>query len=434
MPGIKGYPSDLDEVDKIAQGERKERIEFIDLVWRYYRGEHKKPLKVRIGQPDDNVIINLCGKLIDTGVALLFGQGVQFELAEGKQTPQEDYLDSVWRANNANIFLNDIGLSGFVTGHVFIKIVPVEGQPPRFINLDASRILVFWAEDDIDTVLFYTISAGKDKRQDIVRDGDTWLVRDLERDARGQWAVTNEVRWGFTWPPILDWKNLPNPNRYYGRSDLEHADLNDAVNFVASNTNRIIRYHAHPKTIGTGMLAKDVQETAVDSFWTVPTPEARIFNLEMQSDLASSMAFLNFLRTAFFSLGAGVDLNTLQDRLGQITNFGLRVLFKDALDRLELKRSLYGEALIELNRRVLEMAGYGSDNICAIHWPDPLPQARRELVEGIRLERELGLVSKETAAVNLGHDWEVEQERMAAEAEGEDSIGARLLRAFERGR
>ena len=33
----------------------------------------------------------------------------------------------------------------------------------------------------------------------------------------------------------------------------------------------------------------------------------------------------------------------------------------------------------------------------------------------------------------LGLDWQLEQERMAEETEGEDDIGARLMRAFETG-
>lgn len=122
---------------------------------------------------------------------------------------------------------------------------------------------------------------------------------------RGGWRVVpeTEVRWGYEWPPILDWKNLPNPHQYYGLSDLEMADLNDAVNFIASNTGRIIKVHAHPKTIGVGVLGKDVQETSVDSFWTIPNADAKVYNLEMQSELRSSLEFFQLLLHAAFVKG-----------------------------------------------------------------------------------------------------------------------------------
>jgi len=437
MPAISEYPKDdLSAVEKAGKDERTKRDDYVGAAWKYYRGEHRKPLKVRTGQADDNVIINLCKKLVDTGVAMLFGEIPRYELVEGQTTSTESYIEQMWQANHGKAFLTDIGLSGSVTGHVGVKIVPREGQSPRLVNLDMARLEAFWREGDIDDVLFYVFRTGAHLRQDIVKqDDNSWLVRDLEY-RRGTWRVIpeTEMRWGYAWPPIVDWKNLPNPHQYYGLSDLEMADLNDAVNFIASNTNRIIKIHAHPKTIGTGMEAKDVQESSIDSFWTIPNSDATVTNLEMQSDLRSSLEFFQLLRNAFFSLSASVDLASMKDRIGQITNFGLRVLFKDALDRLNLKRSLYGAALIEINRRVAELGGYGPNNVGVLHWANPLPEDRLEDVDAAVKENELGTVSKETLAADLGRDWELEQERMSNEAQGEDDIGTRLLRAFEAGK
>jgi len=431
MPGINEY--DMSAVDKADKEERSARQDHVKAAWAYYRGEHKKHLKVRPGQPDDNVVLNLCGKLVRSAVAMLFGQVVKYELTEGETTPVESYIADVWRANKGKILLADIGISGSVTGHVAVKIVPREGLPPRLINLDMERLSIFWKQGDIDDVLFYVFRTGTDTRQDIVRDGESWRVLDLERKRAGQWSVVNEVLWGYDWPPILDWKNLPAPHLYYGTSDLEEYKVNDTVNFIASNTGRIIRVHAHPKTIGTGMEATDVVETSVDSFWTIANAEAKVHNLEMESDLRSSIEFYQMMRGAFFSLSEAVDIDSMKDRVGQLTNFGLRVLFKDALDRLELKRSLYGEGLIELNRRLADLQGFGPANVGVLHWADPLPENRGEEVEAISKERELGTVSKETAAADLGRDWELEQERMADETVGEDDVGTRMLRAFERG-
>ena len=100
---------------------------------------------------------------------------------------------------------------------------------------------------------------------------------------------------------MVDSQSLPDRAGYYGDPDLVRPELNDALNFVASNTMRIIKHHGHPKTIGTGMRASEVQETAVDGFWSVPNPDAKIANLEMQSDLGSSMAFLQLLQQWFFA-------------------------------------------------------------------------------------------------------------------------------------
>lgn len=434
MPAIDSYPKKFDEVDEANREERRKRDEYITAAWKYYRGDHRKPLKIKPGQADDNVIMNLCKKLIDTAVAMLFGRGVKFEIDQQEQTEAETWLDGMWTANNSHILLNDIALNGYVSGHPAVRLAPgAEGQPPRIINLNPGVLSAFWARDDVDRVLFYSLLWDKDHRQDVVNEGDTWRVIDLQRESGVDWKTVQDQEWPHSWAPVLDWKNLPNPNMYYGLSDLEHADLNDDINFVASNVLRILRYHAHPKTIGTGARAKDLQETDVDSFWTFPNPDAKIQNLEMQSDLASSLEFLKLMRTAFFSLGAGVDMSHIMSSLREVTNFSIKVLYKDAVDRLVLKRALYGAALVEINRRALELGGYGPDNVTMLHWPEPLPHDETAQVNALQMEYDLGVVSKQTAAGRLGYDWNVEQERRAGEAEGEDDIGARLLAAFERG-
>lgn len=436
MPQATEYPDNPSEVDKLLdEGERKARADYVRAGWQYYRGEHRKPLKVKTGQPDPNVILNLTRKLVDTGAAMLFGLGVTFELVEGDHTPEEEYLESVWRVNRRSILMNDIAVNGGVAGHVVVKIVPPEkeGGFPRLINISPGIFHAFWREDDVETVLWYTLNWSEEARQDIVRRGDVWQILDYRKN-RGRWELADEQVWPFAWAPIVDWKNLPNPNMYYGLSDLEdEGKLNDAINFLASNMNSILYHHAHPKTIGTGMRASDVQETAVGGFWTVPSPDAKVYNLEMQSDLASSMAFLDLLRSSFFSLGSQVDLSTMKDRLGQLTNFGLRVLFYDAINRLRLKRALYGEGLTEINRRVLDLAGKGPDHITTLHWPFPLPESELEMSQVIKTDLELGIVSKETASTKRGYDWQTEQERIEAERAGEETIGSLLLRSFERG-
>lgn len=434
MPGIFEYPTKPGDVEKLARAELTARKNYMSTTWKYYRGEHKRQLKVKPGQPDDNVIMNLAKKLVDTGVAMLFGRGVQFELSERTDTDAERVLRSIWRENRSHILLNDIALNGYVTGHPVVKILPGEDDGlPRIININPAALTVFWKADDVDTVLFYSLKWSDDARQDIVRDGGAWRIFNYRRIG-GQWELADEKIWRYSWSPILDWKNLPNPNMYYGVSDLEHADLNDDINFVASNILRILRYHAHPKTIGTGARADALQQTDIDSFWTFPNENAKIYNLEMQSDLTSSLEYLKLLRTAFFSLGAGVDMSHIMSSLREVTNFSIKVLYKDAVDRLILKRALYGEALVEINRRVLELAGFGAENHTMLHWPEPLPADETAQANALQMERDLGVVSKQTAAARLGYDWETELARLDAEAAGEQDLGAQLLAAFEKGR
>jgi hypothetical protein len=435
MPGLAEYPlNDPDQLTKLASDELATRRKAIDSAWSYYEGNHHKPLKVKAGQPDDNVILNVSRKAIAQAISLLFGELPTFEIQDDGQGEQQQRLDDLWTANDAQILLHNMALQGGLGGHVFLKLVPSETIGVRLLLLNPRQVSVFWQPDDMQVVTAYVIGyqlSDTEFRQDIVRMDQAWLVRDLVRERGRAWQIKQELTWGFPWAPVIDWQNLPDPEEYYGDPDLVRPELNDALNFVASNTMRIIKYHAHPKTIGTGMKSTDVQPTAVDGFWSVPNPDAKIANLEMQSDLTSSMAFLQLLQQWFFSEHRAVDMASFAADLGNLTNFGLRTVYKDALDKLATKRALYGKALADISERSLMLMGIGARP--TITWPDPLPFNDQEEIAGIQTEIGLGILSKETAASLRGRDWELEQERIAEETAAADNIGSRLLAAFERG-
>ena len=140
---------------------------------------------------------------------------------------------------------------------------------------------------------------------------------------------------------------------------------------------------------------------------------------------------MNFLRGAFFSEHSAVDIDSLKDKLGQLTNFALRVLFYDALLKLGLKRGLYEAGLVALSQRGLDMLGWGNDQTVTVDWVDPLPFNTLEEINEIEKEIGLGLLSKQTATEIRGRDWKTEQKRKEEESAADDNIGSRLLRAFE---
>jgi hypothetical protein len=80
-------------------------------------------------------------------------------------------------------------------------------------------------------------------------------------------------------------------------------------------------------------------------------------NSKPLGDLASSQQFLLTLRQSLFDITQTVDISSMTDKLGALTNFGLRVLYADALAKLEQKRRLYGDALLDINRDCLPSTG-----------------------------------------------------------------------------
>jgi hypothetical protein len=229
------------------------------------------------------------------------------------------------------------------------------------------------------------------------------------------WKKVSETEWTYRLPPIVHTKNLPCANAIWGYGDLEDVRFNDTINLIVSSTRKILRIHASPQTVAKGFNPAMLRREA-NQIWHIPEglDGAELFNLEMQSDLEASHKFYQQLRSAFFAMGRMPDVSQIGD-LGALTNFGLRVLFADALERTMVKRNTYGDLITGVNRLLCLIAGKGENITTTITWPDPLPTNREELVRTVSSEQSTGLTSDETLTGDLGRDYADEQQRLEAE-------------------
>ena len=382
---------------------------------------------------------------VDRSLSLLLGKGIEFDFGENENAGE--YIKAVCKANKSNILFHKAAQYAGIYGTGYLKIVPdgvvaKDAIYPRLIAIDPYWMTIQTLSEDIETVQSYTIRYnvevnGKNtaRKQVIARDGESgWLITDYSTNFMGQWVALTEQPWSYTFPPMIHWQNLPQPSDVYGQSDIEDiVELQDRYNFVASNISKIIRYHAHPKTWGREAGQSSKASWGPDEMILFSSPNAQISNLEMQSDLASSRAFALELRQALFDISRTVDITSLADKLGALTNFGLRVLFMDALAKNGTKQQLFGEALTENNDRLLTLANIEHDDGGIVKWHDPLPVNETEAINAVKSDLEMGLTSKQTAAQKRGYDYEQEKELIAEEKQAGDNIGAALLQAFGRG-
>jgi hypothetical protein len=459
--------------------ELDERVKQIEINWKYYRGEHKDHLGDDGTNTNDNVKFNLYGLAISKGAADLIGSsedgvisGPKFDVVGDEKlppsltivngqymrpavdkSPEQLWLDAMWEANNKELFLHNLAVSSGVTGHNFIKIIPdvfpapenalpvdngTEMRLPRLILLNPCHITAFWDESDKDRVLAYRIQYGREghaKRQEIIwqdangqmdeygtyveTQSKGWLINDWEqRDGNRTWVLVDSNLWGYDWPPIVQWQNLPNPNAFYGCEDVEKAnrDLNDSLNFVASNIQRIIKYHADPKGVATGVNPSDkLLEQAANSMLVIQNENAKVYNVEMESDLSSSTNFMKIVRRGFFDGVNEIDPATVEDRVGDLTNFGLRVLFSDKTKKSGTKRMMCGMGLTDINQHVLELGGFGERRKVSTDWPVILPDDAVAEATALTMDRQQGL-SEATYLERRGFDVELEAKRRAQES------------------
>jgi hypothetical protein len=162
----------------------------------------------------------------------------------------------------------------------------------------------------------------------------------------------------------------------------------------------------------------------------LPSPDAELHNLEMLSDLSSAIEFYKRLKEALHEISQipEVALGKLESTNG-LSGLALQILYQPLLEKTDTKRQLYGEMLVDLNRRMLEVGGYGADNFTEIHWKEMLPKDQKETRETALIDGQLG-VSDDTLLMQLGYDPDLEREKSALNTE---RLAGKLLRNFDSG-
>lgn len=419
--------------------EESSRLEKFKAGWDAYYGRLKKPLKVQPGKMDDNVILNFARLIVDKGVSFLFGQPVGFDIGENQEAAQE-WLDAALKQNRIMTLLQKLALNGGVCGTAFIKIAIVPGQLyPRLVVLDPETVSVRWQADDIDTIVQYKIqyvstdpATGKPVgvRQLIDSDGAGWIITDQVGDLQSlSWYTVGTAGWPYSFPPIVHCQNLPAPNEFWGVSDLEDdiVGVMNAINFVMSNMARIIKNHAHPKVVGKGFTASEIK-IDVDGMIILPNPEAQLGNLEMSSDLSSSLNMFLRLKESLHEVSRIPEVATGKlESAGGLSGLALQILYQPLLEKTNTKRLTYGDMLEELTENMLEIGGFGEQEV-TLQWQSMLPSDPMQERQAALLDKQLG-VSDDTLMQQLGYDPDAE--RAKREASGPE-LGEQLLAAFDK--
>ncbi|GAB4528448.1 MAG: hypothetical protein OHK0046_47270 [Anaerolineae bacterium] len=438
MPGIPFYDPGDKSVIEAGIAELTARRAMIAQNWRWYNGDHPKHLKTK-GNHDDNLTINFCRDAVDHTIAFLFPSlpNPFYKETEDNRSADLDYLSvwtkALWAQNNGASMMIAIASNGAVSGDVYLKVLPRPEEDvvyPRIINLNPANIVTYWQDDDFDNVLahvtFYGGEEGTSNRHDVVHQEDgTWIMQDWTSEKNDEGEVSwrsngEEVVWEYAHPPVVHWQHLPRGNSYYGNHEFGHAYINDAANKVASDIKRILRFHAFPRTIGIGFSTNSIQQTSVEGMWTIEEPGAQIFNLEMQSDLSSSMTLLDKLEAIYFRQSRVVVPPGNLEAFKGTTQLGIRASFMSMISKNEVLRRNYSNGMSEVTATaqiVQSMEPIEPE----WEWQNPLPFDEKDRLELIERQRNMGIMSRRTAATRLGLNYDKEREYMMEEFE-EDGV------------
>ena len=432
----------------ISDEHAQRRIAMRD-AWDRYDGEHPDSLTTGQGDVNDNVALNNLATIVDTGVDFLMGSGAgSIEFGVMRELDADDdateYLDAVWQRNGKRTLLRKLGTSGAIAGQFALKIVPDSDARGlhRVVLLDPLQFVVQHAEDDIDDAIGYAVDTdiidpmgmiiGR-RREQHTRDesGQSWTVSYLVTSSpvdmqgvRVEWTPDPQRPDPESWPhpfaAIVDGQNLPAPHREWGRSDLS-ADIlhmQEAVNRVASNEAKTLRHFAHPQLWAQGDDPSKLQgfiDASIGSVICLPTGST-LAALSLQHEgLAAAAAYRDALEDKLFEVARTPRIAAGKvDRVGALSGVALLILYRPLVAKTETKRDTYGDALREVSRRILLIAGFADGFDVTITWPDVLPRDMAGEVLTARDLRDLG-VSLRTVLERLGFDHEQELERIREE-------------------
>lgn len=387
-----------------------------------YAGKYKDLLVVRQGQVDDNTKPNLARVIVDKSKTFLMGAKGPTLKVEGNDAAQQ-WLDDCLKANKWATKCKEIAQSGGIAGHVFLKLSgarPERGeQYPRIIVQDPATVTASWAEDDISDVIRYRVqypavdSAGKPmvKKQVIERDdAGAWTVIDSESRNGGPFLEVSRVPWPWPWSPMLDCQNLVAPNVFYGMADLEPDVLHliRRIQFVLSNSARLNRIHAHPKTWGRGFKKSQI-EIGADEMLILPSETAAIGALEATGDIAGSLSLYNALTDLLFMVSRIPPITmSKMENIGAVAGIALKILYGPIIELTDDKRGTYGDMIEQMAVRLLAMGNFAGAKVM-VEWPESVPQNEMETQQMLLADMNAGLVSDETASVKRGYDWKKEK-------------------------
>lgn len=416
MPAAIRYiePNEMDRKTLGGKAERDQRSTEYHSNLNYFGGKQPKYLIQDEDDPvDDNITINVTAQGIDRTISFLFPDTPVLQLDPNQETPDEEWLNDTFAINGGAYFFDIVAQNGVLAGHCYVKVLPPVAPSiyPKLVALNPIVPITYWKADDPSVVLWHELSwtIGNDQlMQDVINRGTFWEIVDYSKKVvANDWTEISRVKWDSYVAPIINWPHLPRPNFFYGQGEItkNSKDLNNAINRVASDVGKILRYHASPKTVIIGAEPTPAQAAGAENMFVINDPNAKVMNLEMKSDLTASITFLQYLNDAFLTLSRVVVMRGTVKDFQRVTNTGVRAVFMDMIAKNKLLRWSYGIGIQQMAQVILFLGGRQYDKFPAITWTDPLPTDMTEVVGQYQIEQANGWVDPKTISQKLGWEW-----------------------------
>lgn len=420
------------------------RAEMMCKALAYYDGhEPRDILKIKPDEPDDNLSVNYAQTIVDKGVSFLFGQELGIEIGGEGDESGEKLLSELWPVDIRCEDLIDLGTNGGTFGTAWIKLALDNGKPMVHV-VDPLNMSAKWDAANYKLVREY---CNQYNTQDAA--GKPVIRRErAERQPNGFWKIFSEeskpdsmiwlefaptVNWNYPFAPFFHCKNLPKPNEFYGKADLNKSVLSLAyyIARVDSLINKIVRVHASPKPWARGMQKQDLQ-VGSDQMLFLPKAEMDLKLLEATGDLAGAQGFRKELRVALAEISHAPEVASGKvENIGQLSGLALKILYGPLIDRTAQKQRTYGRLITNVVKALLTLSGKPDQEV-TLNWQNPLPQDPLADLQAQQIKKGLG-VSEEQILTELGYDTETIKQMQAANQKAAKDAADMQRQVFDAG-
>jgi len=357
------------------------RLKRYEEHWRFYSG-----IQWNFQREDGAPLVtaNYCRRIVDKKASFLLGKGVKFSVPDPLSNITKPIIDEVWDYNDRDQLALEMATMGGVTGDVFVLVVY---QPPsnqqKAINpftkgrirlrlLGSDQVFPVWNPLNQEELLqVRVITEVADQTSPTTNSTTTTpitlggigvqknkrYIEDIfpDRIVEGWEDGIKQIRSNDLGEiPLVHIQHQKFPKEYYGLSDLDGViDIQRELNEKLTDISDVINYHASPITIITGASAKNLSK-GPRSLWSGLPAEAKVFNLELGSDLPASYKYLESVLQMMLDL-SGVPEQALGrgQPISNTSAAALQVGFGPLVEDSERKQPNYRKGFKEINYFIL---------------------------------------------------------------------------------
>lgn len=309
-------------------------------------------------------VMNFCKVVVDKAVDWFQADGWKVACHEGNEQVAE-FLNAVWKINGRDRLTQKGVQAGAIKGDHFYyvtvrtrdrygNVLPRKQWTVRLQVLAPEHVFPVWSDSeerkmkacfiqfpvpgDNNTSRLYSVWITPEK---IVTYLDTELVDEIDNPI-------GEVN-------VVHVPNFEDASTNFGISDIEPIiPINMEYNEVSDSVRSVIKYHAEPTTVIFGARASTLEKGA-NSVWSGLPVEARVENLELQSDLAATYAYLDVLKANImeFSSTPKVAFDSFDVKVASASAAALELMFQPLVEKTRRRRVTHEAGINEVNRLII---------------------------------------------------------------------------------